>query len=153
MGCRRTEKSKIIPRFFFFFWLGSLLAIYFVEENWRRSKFFRGEITNLSRNVKQRVNCVSRTFGEKSGQELQVWTPPYMDGISTRRWVALPRQSVDGEEKNSGLNPGSFHVGSLSTESEKETEEEQPVKQEEHQQVRVHASQEKAVFEGGHGLA
>ena len=67
--------------------------------------------------------------------------------------MALPRQSVDGEEKNSGLNPGSFQVGSLSTESEKETEEEQPVKQEEHQQVRVHASQEKAVFEGGHGLA
>lgn len=32
MGCRRTEKSKIIPRFFFF-WLWSLLAIYFVEEN------------------------------------------------------------------------------------------------------------------------
>lgn len=50
-----------------------------------------------------------------------------MDGISTRRWVALSRQSVDGEE-NSGLNPGSFQVGSLSIESEKEIEEEQPVK-------------------------
>lgn len=68
-----------------------------------------------------------------------------MDGISTRRWVALPRQSVSGEE-NSGLDPGSFQVGSLSTDSEKETEEEQPVKQEEHEQVRVHTSQEKTVF-------
>ena len=67
--------------------------------------------------------------------------------------MALPRQSVNGEEKNSGLNHGSFHVGSLSTESEKKTEEEQPVKQEEPQQVRVHASQEKTVFEGGHGSA
>ena len=38
--------------------------------------------------------------------------------------MALPRQSVDGEEKNSGLDPGSFQVGSLSTDSEKETEEE-----------------------------
>lgn len=38
--------------------------------------------------------------------------------------MALPRQSVNGEEKNSGLNHGSFQVGSLSTESEKETEEE-----------------------------
>lgn len=69
-----------------------------------------------------------------------------MDGISTRRWVALPRQNIDGEEKNSGLDPGSFQVGSLSTDSEKETEEEQPVKQKEYQQVRVHTSQEKTVF-------
>ena len=75
-----------------------------------------------------------------------------MDGISTRRWEALSRQTVDGEE-NSGLNPGSFQAGSLSTESEKEIEEEQPVKQEEHQQVRVPANQEKTVFEGGHGSA
>ena len=62
MGCRRTEKSKIIPRFF---WPGSLRAVYFVEEHWRRSKFFRGEITNLSRNVKQRVNSVSLDFGRE----------------------------------------------------------------------------------------
>lgn len=50
-----------------------------------------------------------------------------MDGISTRRWVALSRQSVDGEE-NSGLNPGSFQSGELKHRIEKEIEEEQPVK-------------------------
>lgn len=60
--------------------------------------------------------------------------------------MALPRQSVDGEEKSSGLDPGSFQVGRLSTDSVKETEEKQPVKQEGHQQVRVHTSQKKTVF-------